>query len=68
MPGFACGFWNGKEEPFIGLKDPGVRASLGGGTDPYDFDFDAVDFKIRHDLGVGNVDPRGVARGRGPGS
>lgn len=63
VPSFAIGFLNGREEPFIGLRDPGVRAALGSGQDPYTFDFDTVDFKIRLDFGVAPVDPRGTYRG-----
>jgi hypothetical protein len=63
VPGFAIGFLNGRTEPFVGLKDPGVRSALGGGQDPYSFEFDVVDFKVRLDVGVAPVDPRGVYRG-----
>lgn len=40
---------NGNTTPFIGLKDPGVRAVLGG-NDPYSFEFDEIKYKIRHDF------------------
>lgn len=40
---------NGETTPFIGLRDPGVRAVLGG-DDPYSFDFDEVEYKVRHDF------------------
>lgn len=40
---------NGNTTPFIGLKDPGVRGILGG-DDPYSFDFDEIDYKVRHDF------------------
>lgn len=63
VPGFAVGFLDGREEPFVGLLDPGVRNALGAGTDPYSFELDAVDFKVRLDFGVAVVDPRGVYRG-----
>ena len=45
------------------LKDPMVRMALGAGTDPYSFELDAVDFKVRSDFGVGVIDPRGAYRG-----
>jgi hypothetical protein len=63
VPGFAVGFLNGEERPFIGLKNPEVRNALGAGEDPYSFDFDSVDFKVRLDFGVAPVDPRGIYRG-----
>ena len=58
VPGFAVGFLNGNEQPFVGLKDPSVRNALGAGMDPYTFELDSVDFKCRHDFGVACVDPR----------
>lgn len=63
VPGFAAGFLDGREEPFVGLKDPMVRSALGAGTDPYSFELDSVDFKVRLDFGVASVDPRAVYRG-----
>lgn len=50
---------NGNSTPFIGLKDPGVRAVLGG-NDPYSFEFDEIDYKIRHDFNFKPVEWRGV--------
>lgn len=63
VPAFAIGFLNGEERPFIGLKNPEVRNALGPGTDPYTYELDSVDFKVRLDAGVAAVDPRGVYRG-----
>lgn len=62
VPAFALGFLNGNEQPFIGLKNPEVRNALGAGVDPYTYELDSVDFKVRHDFGVAAVDPRGVHR------
>lgn len=39
---------NGETTPFIGKKDP-VTTALQGGSDPYTFDFDQLDFKGRDD-------------------
>lgn len=50
---------NGNTTPFIGLKDPGVRAVLGG-NDPYSFDFDEIAYKLRHDFNFKPVEWRGV--------
>jgi hypothetical protein len=63
VPAFAVGFLDGREEPFVGLKDPMVRAALGSGTDPYTYELDSIDFKVRFDFGVAPVDPRGAYRG-----
>lgn len=62
VPAFAIGFLNGKEQPDVLLKDPGVRNALGPGTDPYSWEIDTIDFKVRHDFGVAAVDPRGTYR------
>lgn len=51
---------NGNTTPFLGLKDPGVRAVLGG-DDPYSFEFDEVSYKIRHDFMFKPVEWRSVA-------
>jgi hypothetical protein len=39
-----------------------VRMALGAGTDPYSFELDAVDFKVRSDFGVAPIDFRGAYR------
>ena len=62
VPAYAVGFLNGKENPDVLLKDPGVRNALGAGTDPYSWEIDSIDFKLRHDFGVAAVDPRGTFR------
>lgn len=62
VPGFAVGFLNGKEEPSVFLKNPEARAATGSGTDPYTWELDSVDFKVRMDFGVAAVDPRAVYR------
>lgn len=62
VPAFAAGFLNGQQKPFVGIKDPNVRNALGAGMDPYDFEFDTVAFKIRHEFGIAAVDPRGCYR------
>jgi hypothetical protein len=59
VPAFALGFLNGREEPFVGLRNPEVRNALGPGVDPYTFEFDTIDFKVRHDFGTSAVDFRG---------
>jgi hypothetical protein len=62
VPSFAVGFLNGQSDPQVMLKDPMVRMALGAGTDPYQFELDSVDFKVRSDFGVAPVDPRGAYR------
>lgn len=50
---------NGNKTPFLGLKDPGVRAILGG-NDPYSFEYDEVKYKIRHDFEFKPKEWRGI--------
>lgn len=50
---------NGNDTPFIGLKDPGVRGVLGG-DDPYSFEFDEIEYKLRHDFNFKPVEWRGI--------
>lgn len=59
-PAMAVGFLNGQRQPFVGLKDPTVRSALGAGMDPYTYELDAIDFKVRQDFGVAMVDWRGA--------
>jgi len=47
VPAFAVGYLNGQAKPFVGLKDPAVRNALGAGMDPYTFELDSIDFKVR---------------------
>lgn len=63
VPGFAVGFLDGNTQPWVGLKDPQVRSALGPTVDPYTFELDSLDFKVRLDFGVAAVDPRAVYRG-----
>lgn len=63
VPAFAAGFLNGREEPQVFLKNPEAKAQTGGGSDPYTWEWDSVDFKVRQDLGGAPVDPRGTYRG-----
>lgn len=50
-------FLRGRQEPFIGLKDPGVRDAQGAGSDPYSFETDGVDFKVRDIFGTAVGEP-----------
>lgn len=50
---------NGNRVPFLGVRDAGVRAILGG-DDPYSFEFDEIEYKIRHDFSFVPVEWRGI--------
>jgi hypothetical protein len=60
-PAFAIGFLNGREEPQVFLKNPEAKSTMGG-DDPYTWEWDSVDYKVRMDFGVGVVDPKGAYR------
>jgi hypothetical protein len=61
VPAFAVGFLGGREEPQVFKKNSETSSALSG-PDPYTWELDSVDFKVRLDFGVGNVDPAGAFR------
>lgn len=63
-PAFIMAFLRGRQDPFIGIKDPGVRAALAAGTDPYSWEFDSVDFKVRDVFGTAVGEPLAAIRAR----
>lgn len=63
-PAFVVAFLRGRREPFIGLEDPGIRAALGGASDPYDLWFDVIRYKIRSIFGAAMGEPLAALRAR----
>jgi hypothetical protein len=62
-PAFIMAFLQGERDPFVGLKNPEVRGALPGvGEDPYTYELDTIDFKVRHDFGAAVADPRAAYR------
>lgn len=61
-PPFVVAFLRGRQEPFIGIKDPGVRDVLGAGSDPNSWFFDHIDYKARHFFGVAPGEPKAAFR------
>jgi hypothetical protein len=62
-PAFIMAFLQGERDPFVGLKNPEVRGALPGvGDDPYTYELDTIDFKVRHDFGAAVADPRATLR------
>lgn len=48
-PAFQIGFMNGRAQPDVYLKDPAIKLLLGGmAHNPYSFEFDEIDWKVRH--------------------
>lgn len=65
LPAFVAAFLDGQERPMIGMSDATVMHlsnSNGNGHDPYTFQGDRIEYKIRHDVGVSAVEPLGVYR------
>lgn len=50
-PAFLAAFLRNRRDPYIFLKDTGMKGVGGGGSDPYEMDFDEVPFKVRHVFG-----------------
>lgn len=63
LPAFIVAYLDGQEQPLIGMKDATVMHlsnSNGSGHDPYSFEGDAIEYKLRHDVGVTAVEPLGT--------
>lgn len=68
-PAIEIGFLVGHEEPMITMKAPNqIAVSGGGGTIMEDFDFDTVQYRIRHVFGGAIIDPIMVVGSDGTGS
>jgi hypothetical protein len=50
-PAFLAAFLRNRVDPYIFLKDSGMKGLGGGASDPYSMDFDEVPFKVRHVFG-----------------
>jgi hypothetical protein len=61
-PVIEVGFLNGKETPDLLVMKP-TMANLAGGDDPYDFEFDEMTYKVRHDWAVKLAYYQGICRG-----
>lgn len=63
-PAFLVAYLRNNTEPFIGIKDQGVRDAMGAGTDPYSWFFDLIEYKARHIFGTAAGEPFAVFRNR----
>lgn len=63
MAAFVAAHLDGQEKPMIGMADATVMHlsnSNGSGHDPYTFQGDSIDYKLRHDVGAAAVEPLGT--------
>jgi len=58
------GFLNGLETPELLALKPNTYRVAGGGEDPYGFEFDDMDFKMRWDFGLQLAMYQGICRGK----
>ena len=49
-PALMVGFLDGKQTPTLLIERP-VMSNVAGGDDPYEFEFDVMRYKVRHDYG-----------------
>ena len=62
LPAFVVAYLDGQEQPMLGMADATVMHlsnSNGSGHDPYSFQGDSMEYKMRHDVGVSAVEPLG---------
>lgn len=60
LAAFIVAYLDGQEQPFLGMADATVMHlsnSNGSGHDPYSFQGDKIEYKLRHDVGVTAVEP-----------
>lgn len=62
------GFLTGHEQPEIFMKAPNARRIGGGGEDPFDFDLDSLQYKVRHIFGGVALNPLMALASKGSGS
>lgn len=69
-PAIEVAFLTGHTEPEIFIKEPNARRVGGGAINPLegDFDTDAIEYKIRHVIGGGQLDPKATVASNGSGS
>lgn len=69
-PAFSFGFLRGYRQPQIYYRQPDQISISGGGggLENGSFDHDAIDYKLRHFYGAGQVDPKMAVASNGSGS
>jgi len=64
IPIVEVGFLNGQEAPELLALKPNTYRVAGGGDDPYGFEFDDLDFKVRWDFALQLAMYQGICRGK----
>lgn len=69
-PALEVAFLTGHADPEIFIKEPNARRVGGGAISPLDgdFDSDSIEYKIRHVIGGGRLDPKATVASNGSGS
>lgn len=69
-PAIEVAFLTGHAEPEIFIKEPNARRVGGGAMSPLDgnFETDAIEYKIRHVIGGGRIDPHATVASNGSSS
>lgn len=62
-PFLEVGLLDGKAEPDILIEKPNAMSLAGGSDDRFGFDFDELNFKIRHDWGIALAYYQAICRG-----
>lgn len=70
LPALEVGFLRGHEAPELFMKSPNAQRVGSGAVDPMfgDFDNDTIEYKIRHVLGGGLLNPKGAVASKGTGA
>jgi hypothetical protein len=61
-PAFLAAFLRNRRDPYIFLKDSGMKGLGGGSSDPYSMDYDEIPFKVRHVFGGAVGEPLGAVK------
>ncbi|KAA3644553.1 MAG: hypothetical protein DWQ07_14130 [Chloroflexi bacterium] len=69
-PALEMGFLRGHTEPEVFIKAPNAMRAGGGSVEPMagDFETDSIEYKVRHVVGGGRMDPKMTVASNGSGS
>ena len=61
-PAITVSFLNGVEEPALLMKRAEMLSLVGGGEDPFGYEFDDITYKVRYDFGADITEPTAVLK------